>query len=464
MISTTSSPVDHHDQRLLHRDRGEQRADAADDELLPVVRVVVVAVPHLAIRRQLREPRDHRVRSVALGRAAAGARDELCDLLERLFARGSDRVAHELRGRAERHLLSHGRALDADQARVRRKLRDERRHQRRLPDAELPHDRARRHHAAAAASVHRFVVRGVEVRLLRVAPHEIARGAGDVGQLLLARQTPFEGIDAHRRRHVEPGARFERQRRRVAPSELATHEPVHAAGDPGAMQRRRLGERIGEVACRVVQPVPNEVPLRVAPPRSDAAHDPDRRAHWRRKVIGHSGDGLVNVERQARRVRRRASRVGRQSGDGPRVDRGRPRPARVALVRDLVEHVPQVLERALGDGAFDDAVEVQGHDRNVPHFARPDRRGSLRARRRRVSRDPGAVRAKDADHFARRAARRRNGRDCPEVRVPVVLLRWRHARARPRRLARHELHDRVLQRLRVDQLLLRQERPRDRRL
>ena len=64
--------LDDDDERLLERDRRDEMADAADEDLLAVVRVLVVAADcgscRLLVRRDLGEARDHRVRDVGAAR------------------------------------------------------------------------------------------------------------------------------------------------------------------------------------------------------------------------------------------------------------------------------------------------------------------------------------------------------------------------------------------------------------
>src|SRR6185437_870090 len=110
---------------------------------------------------------------------------------------------------------------------------DERRDERGLSDAELADHRAMHDLTAAARGAHGLVIRGLQIRFFGVAPHEIAAAAGARREALLAREAALEGVDAHLRRRVgvRVGVR-ERERRRVAPSKLATHDAIDAARDP----------------------------------------------------------------------------------------------------------------------------------------------------------------------------------------------------------------------------------------
>ena len=198
--------LDDEDERLIERDRGDEMPDAADEHLLAVVRVLVLArglrpMTGLLVRGDLGEARDHRVRHVGLRGAAARARDEVSDLVVRLVAARADRVANELGERAVGHLHAHGRALCTYQARVRRQLGEEGREERRLADAELTDDGAARDDAAAH-SVHGAVVGAVELGLLGVASDEVVLRVRLLGGLLLARERALERVDAHRRRQV----------------------------------------------------------------------------------------------------------------------------------------------------------------------------------------------------------------------------------------------------------------------
>ena len=99
--------LDDEHERLIERDRGDEMTDAADEHLLAVVRVLVLArglrpVTGLLVRRDLGETRDHRVRHVGLRGAASRARDEVGDLVVRLVTARADRVANEIGERAVR--------------------------------------------------------------------------------------------------------------------------------------------------------------------------------------------------------------------------------------------------------------------------------------------------------------------------------------------------------------------------
>ncbi len=166
--------LDDEHERLAQRDRRQQVPQPGDDVLLARVRVLVAAAELAG--RELGEARDHRVRRIAAGGRAARASDERRHLVEELLAGRPDGPAHEVRDRRVRDLHRDGRALDVKEPRVRRQLGEERGDERGLADAHLADDRAADElPRTPAAAADRLVERGVEVRLLGVAPDEIAR-------------------------------------------------------------------------------------------------------------------------------------------------------------------------------------------------------------------------------------------------------------------------------------------------
>ena len=127
--------------------------------------------PHLPVRRELGEARHHRARRVAARRAAARARDERGDLVERLLPGGPDGVAHELGDRAVGHLHLHRRSTRRGRGArsggsSARKVADERG----LADAHLADHGAADELPGATAAAHGRVVGRVQVGLLGVAP------------------------------------------------------------------------------------------------------------------------------------------------------------------------------------------------------------------------------------------------------------------------------------------------------
>ncbi|MFO0668328.1 MAG: hypothetical protein U0235_01700 [Polyangiaceae bacterium] len=398
-------PLDDDDERLRERDRGEERPEPGADQLASIGRVVVVAAAEGSVGRELGEPRDDRVLRVALRSTAARARDQGDDVVERLVAGDADALAYRRSHRAVRNLHLHRRGLDADEARVGRELARERRHERALSDTHLADDRATRERAHAA---HRVVIRCVEIVSLDVATDEITLRAGHRRHALVAREAAKERVDAHRRRDVlDVGLGRELERRRVVPLELAPHQAIHAAGDPRFVERRGSHEHVGEVRRWIVESVAEQVALRVAEARRDAAHDAERRAQLGGRIVGEAGDGLVSVEGQPGRIGCGARGVGREPGHGVGLDVARPDPAAdAALVSDLFEHVAQAIEHALSahavrDDGLVDAMKAQRDDRDVAHLARSSRR------RRRLRRSVGHLAPRGERSAASTRRRRR---------------------------------------------------------
>ena len=174
---------------------------------------------------------------------------------------------------------------------------------------------------------------------------------------------------------------------------------------------------------------------------------------------------LVHVEGERRRVGRGARRVGRQPGDRARVDLASATTQRMsAFVRDVVEHrCARVRARAPRRAAVDHAVEVQRHDRDVAHLARPHERLDRRRRRRRARVAELASVAVAHAHrqlrpVARHASRRGHGGHRPLV-GPLVLGRRRRRQGASLRARRaRDRRPRASPRRRA--LLLREERAR----
>ncbi len=188
----------------------------------------------------------------------------------------------------------------------------------------------------------------MEVGLLGVAADQIA------GRLpaTSARHAPPATGSARARRGASSaerraGGRVELEAGRVAPAESPAARGGTRRRPPTCALRGSLARaRPARNVVGVVQSVANEVALGVARSAGDAPHDADRRGHGRRQVVLEAGDGLVDVERELRRVERGPRRVCRQTGDGAGGPVERPRPARSALEREVVEHGAQVVDGA----------------------------------------------------------------------------------------------------------------------
>ena len=143
---------------------------------------------------------------------------------------------------------------------------------------------------------------------------------------------------------------------RVAPDEVAPHQAVQAARDPGlragALAR---ASKLAEVRARALELVLDQVAGLVALARGDAAHDADARLQMHGQVVGGAADGLVHVDREpdgvgggARRVRHQADHRARRvvRGCAERGRRLRPGPGAAALERDLAERRLAAARRA----------------------------------------------------------------------------------------------------------------------
>ena len=146
---------------------------------------------------------------------------------------------------------------------------------------------------------------------------------------------------------------LERDRRRVAPDEVAPHEAIEAAGDPGLPRRRVLADELGEVFRGLLERVPNEVSGAVAPARRDAAHDADRRRRWA-PADPRTRRGAASCTSTASDAASADARAGFASNPTTAVAIGSstnraagasvPRPAAATLERDFVEDAPQPIE------------------------------------------------------------------------------------------------------------------------
>ena len=345
--------VENDDERRLDCGAREQAADAGRQES-PIVRDVgFVGCLREPAGTELRETSDDVVTVAPAREFPERLEHDLSRLGDGLLAARAGELAHELSGGGVRQLARRGGALDTHDARVRRKLRAQRVDEGRLTDAHLPAHDAGRDLSDAVLARRRdgAMVRGVEIRELRVAPDEIPRRVRHLLELFLAREWPLEGVDTHVSRQATLRGLFERYGGRVAPHEVAPHETVETAGYPGLPRRRLRADEVGEVFGRLLERVTDEMARLIATAGRDAAHDADRRLHELRHVVGRALDGFVDVHGERRGVGCRPRRIGEQSdhcsGHGSDFSRrlgNVPRPASAPLERDLVENAPELVE------------------------------------------------------------------------------------------------------------------------